>query len=67
MPRYSTEIVVAADRYVCLQLPSDFPEGVASITVRFESSADHVPSEEDPDRDDIEWWDEFDEEHESES
>jgi hypothetical protein len=65
VPRYRTEIVVAADRYVCLQLPPHFPEGVATVTVRFHGppDADRPDSAEelDPDREDIEWWEEFEE------
>ena len=34
MNEYSTRVVVVGDRYVCLQLPADWPEGEASITVR---------------------------------
>lgn len=61
--RYQTEIHVAADRYVCLQLPSFFPEGRAMVTVKVEtespSDSDVPPA--DDDRQNIEWWDEFDE------
>jgi hypothetical protein len=63
--RYQTEIHVSTDRYVCLQLPSFFPEGRATVTVTVEleglSNAE-VPAGDDTDRQDIEWWDEFDEE-----
>ncbi len=62
--RYQTEIHVSTDRYVCLQLPSFFPEGRATVTVTVEPeglSAAEVPTSDD-DRQDIEWWDEFDEE-----
>ena len=31
--RYQTEIHVSSDRYVCLQLPSYFPEGKATVVV----------------------------------
>jgi hypothetical protein len=61
--RYQTEIHVSTDRYVCLQLPSFFPEGRATVTVTVEPeplSAAETPSGDD-DRQDIEWWDEFDE------
>ncbi len=51
MPRYQTEIVVPPDRYVCLQMPADFPEGAATVLV--------LVGEADPDRQEIEWWDEF--------
>jgi hypothetical protein len=63
--RYQTEIHVSTDRYVCLQLPSFFPEGRATVTVTVESegpSAVEGPAGDDSDRQDIEWWDEFDEE-----
>jgi hypothetical protein len=62
--RYQTEIHVSTDRYVCLQLPSFFPEGRATVTVTVELeglSATEVPAGDD-DQHDIEWWDEFDEE-----
>jgi hypothetical protein len=62
--RYQTEIHVSTDRYVCLQLPSFFPEGRATVTVTVDlegpSAADAAAGEDD--RQDIEWWDEFDEE-----
>jgi hypothetical protein len=63
--RYQTEIHVSPDRYVCLQLPSFFPEGRAVVTVRIEvegASAGGSTSGDDPDRQDIEWWDEFEDE-----
>jgi hypothetical protein len=63
--RYQTEIHVASDRYVCLQLPSFFPEGRAVVIVTVESEgalATDRPAADDPDRQDIEWWDEFDDE-----
>ena len=63
--RYETEIHVSGDRYVCLQLPSYFPEGKATVVVRVDlehgPTSGH-PSGDDADRQDIEWWDEFDEE-----
>jgi predicted HD phosphohydrolase len=63
--RYQTEIHVSADRYVCLQLPTYFPEGRAMVTVTIEAegqtSSLSSPVDE-VDREDIEWWDEFDEE-----
>lgn len=65
MARYRAEIVIAADRYVCLQLPEHLPEGRAVVTVHFpDATADGaIPTrdEADADPDDIEWWDEFDE------
>ena len=67
MLRYRTEIVIPPDRYVCLQLPNHLPEGRAVVTVQF-LNADSEPDEEprqggevDLDRQDIEWWEEFDE------
>jgi hypothetical protein len=63
--RYQTEIHVSADRYVCLQLPSYFPEGKAVVTVTFEAedpTAPGTPAADDSDRQDIEWWDEFEDE-----
>ena len=65
MPRYHTEIVIPPDRYVCLQMPEHFPEGRATITVLVDEpgaiEAD-PPREADPDRQDIEWWEEFEDE-----
>ena len=63
MSRYQTEIVIPPDRYVCLQMPAHFPEGTATVTVLAgEHDGGEVvpPREADPDRLDIEWWDEFD-------
>jgi hypothetical protein len=63
--RYQTEIHVSADRYVCLQLPSYFPEGRATVTITVEApeaESAGLPAGEDVDRQDIEWWEEFDEE-----
>jgi len=61
--RYQTEIHVPPDRYVCLQLPDYLPEGRAIVTVLVEGpdrSGLAPPLGDDPDRQDIEWWDEFD-------
>jgi hypothetical protein len=66
--RYQTEIQVSPDRYVCLQLPTFFPEGRAVVTVTIEvdgASANGSTTGDDPDRQDIEWWDEFDDEEAS--
>ncbi|WP_435005238.1 hypothetical protein P12x_003133 [Tundrisphaera lichenicola] len=63
--RYRTEIFVAADRYVCLQLPGYLPEGRAIVTVHVEENrgSELDPrSGDEPDRSDVEWWEEFDEE-----
>ena len=62
--RYRTEISIPPDRYVCVQLPAYLPEGRAQITITFhetEGSENHYTGESDVDRQDIEWWDEFDE------
>ena len=64
MHRYRTEIHIPSDRYVCLQLPDRLPEGKAIVTVVFEHDPSHSEPDtdaSDSDRDDIEWWDEFDE------
>jgi hypothetical protein len=60
--RYRTEIVIPPDRYVGLQLPAHLPEGRAVVTILVENEDDDPAygSESDPDRQDIEWWDEFD-------
>ena len=61
--RYRTEIFVTADRYVCLQLPDFLPEGRAMVTVTIETDdLDLGRPEAEVDRQDIEWWEEFDEE-----
>ena len=64
MDRYQTEIRIAADRYVCLQLPPGLPEGRAVVTVQFLGTepAEAAPAEPDgpePDDHDVEWWEEF--------
>lgn len=63
MLRYRTEIVIPADRYVCLQLPNHLPEGRAVVTVQFlnPDAESGNGGEVDLDRQDIEWWEEFDE------
>jgi predicted HD phosphohydrolase len=61
--RYQTEIHISADRYVCLQLPTYFPEGraVVTVTIEGEGSVSSAQSAiEEVDHQDIEWWDEFD-------
>ncbi len=63
--RYQTEIHVATDRYVCLQLPTYFPEGRARVTVTFDLDGPtglEPRGDDEPDREDVEWWDEFDDE-----
>ena len=61
MRLYRTEIVIPPDRYVSLQLPADWPEGRAHVTVlAAEPDPEEVAGAElDLDRQDIEWWDEF--------
>lgn len=61
--QYRTEIVVAADRYVCLQLPDFIPVGQATVTVLVNEPTAPPPEPPDDGRsgvDDIEWWEEFD-------
>jgi hypothetical protein len=65
--RYQTEIRIPPDRYVCLQLPAHLPEGRAIVTVLFQEPEATEPSDltaADPDRQDIEWWEEFENDHE---
>jgi len=61
--RYRTEIVVPPDHYVCLQLPEHFPAGRATVTVHFndlsDPGADDTIDDSERDREDIEWWEEF--------
>ncbi|HEV3166925.1 MAG TPA: hypothetical protein VGZ22_23055 [Isosphaeraceae bacterium] len=62
MRRYRTEIVIPPDRYVGLQLPTHLPEGRAIVTILVDewvSDAETDPSDNDPESQDIEWWDEF--------
>lgn len=64
MIRYQTEVVVAPDRYVCLQLPDHLPEGRARVTVVIEEPEPvevAVGLDSDLDHQDIEWWEEFEE------
>lgn len=63
--QYRTEIYVATDRYVCLQLPDYVPQGRAVVTVSFDDDARDEPGshvDADDDRQDIEWWDDLDDE-----
>jgi hypothetical protein len=65
--QYRTEVVIAADRYVCLQLPADLPTGRAIVTVVVLPSEELEPEpapDVEPDHQDIEWWEEFDEDRE---
>lgn len=68
MPQYRTEVIIAEDRYVCLQLPAHLPKGRALVTVMVVSSEDlddPGPAPDlDHDRQDIEWWDELDQDRE---
>ena len=60
--QYRTEIHVADDRYVCLQLPDFIPAGRATVTVSV-TPTDDAPGpdrEDETDARDVEWWDEFD-------
>ncbi|HEY2154939.1 MAG TPA: hypothetical protein VGH33_04875 [Isosphaeraceae bacterium] len=60
--RYRTEILIPPDRYVCVQLPAYLPEGraIVIVTVNDREIGDQGhPEESDPDRQDIEWWNEF--------
>jgi hypothetical protein len=68
VPEYRTEFVVPPDRYICIQLPPDLPEGRATITVTVHAPAPVDPAApsdrgDEPSRDldhqDIEWWEEF--------
>jgi hypothetical protein len=58
--RYRTEIVIAEDRFVVLQLPPDVPTGRAQVLVQVEepdpADREDAPASFD---EDIEWWDEF--------
>ena len=62
--QYRTEIHIAADRYVCLQLPDFIPAGRATVTVNIippndADEREHLDADE-RDHPDIEWWDEID-------
>jgi hypothetical protein len=62
VPYYRTEVVIPPDRYLCLQLPNRLPEGPAIVTVMIsETGVAEIDNEnqDDPDREDIEWWEEF--------
>jgi len=62
--RYRTEILIPPDGYVCLQLPPYIHGGRAVVTVYVADGTDEDSNpaglESETDRDDIEWWDEFD-------
>ena len=63
MNPYRTEVFVPAGGFVSLQLPKDWPEGLATIAIRVGGADERVVFAEDgdPDTEDIEWWDEFEE------
>ncbi len=63
MNPYRTEVVVPEDGYISLQLPRDWPAGLATVAIRTGGANERVVFAEDgdPDTEDIEWWDEFDE------
>ena len=67
MRRYRTEIVIPPDRFIGLQLPAHLPEGRAILTVYVHDPdpADASPEAE-ADRQDIEWWEEFEADAEAE-
>jgi hypothetical protein len=57
---YRTEIFIPSDRTVSLQLPDSLPPGWATITIQVdEPESSELEDDLDPDRQDIEWWDEF--------
>jgi len=66
--QYRTEVDIAADRYVCLQLPANLPTGRARVTVVILASDEDVNAESTPDPETdhqhIEWWEEFEEDRE---
>ncbi len=66
MRRYRTQILIPPDRTVVMQLPANIPEGWATVTIQVLEPHDAQHHEADPDRQDIEWWDEFDEESDPE-
>ncbi len=65
MTRYRTEIEIPPDGYVCIQLPGYVPAGRAVLTIvvndreSLPEATSHHPAEHETDRQDIEWWDEF--------
>ncbi len=69
MTRYRTEVDVPPDRYVCLQLPSHFQTGRATVIVLVQvaDEGEDLPHNAPPetDDDDVEWWEEFDDEPEA--
>lgn len=65
---YRTEVEIALDRYVCLQLPRSLPTGRAVVTIQVlaeePTEDDHSTDLEPEDHQDIEWWEEFEEQRE---
>lgn len=63
MTPYKTEVIVPPDGCIFLQLPKGWPEGLATIAIRVGGADERVTFAEDGDIDteDIEWWDEFEE------
>jgi hypothetical protein len=61
MRRYQTEVFIPADRALALQLPANIPPGRAVVTVEIvePEAAEAGNPENELDRQDIEWWEEF--------
>lgn len=61
MRRYQTEVFIPADRALALQLPANVPPGRAVVTILVvePEAAEAAGHEGDLDRQDIEWWEEF--------
>jgi hypothetical protein len=57
--RYRTEIVIPPDRMITLHLPLHLPLGRAVVTVHSEEPNATLPQNSEDDREDIEWWEEF--------
>ncbi len=67
MRSYRTEIQIPADRYIHIQLPDQWPEGLARLIVEvvdsepFHSTQSVEQELNSFDPQDIEWWEEFEE------
>lgn len=68
MRRYRTEILIPADRHIHIQLPDQWPEGLARLIIEV-VDPEPAQSTQSADREfnsldshDMEWWEEFDEE-----
>ncbi|HWE38658.1 MAG TPA: hypothetical protein VG406_19065 [Isosphaeraceae bacterium] len=61
MRRYQTEVFIPADRSLSLQLPANVPAGRAVVTILVvePEAAEAGGNEGELDRQDIEWWEEF--------